>query len=158
MLPTAHSKSISLTAAVAIFLYLAFHCVDARADEQTVARVSEVTGAATIERGPQALAVATGTRLRIEDTIRTGADGSIGIIFDDETALSLGPDSSLAIQSYVFNPAASEFSFVVRLFKGTAAYVSGLIAKLSPGSTEFITPSASIGIRGTRLVIQVDEI
>lgn len=156
MLPMGHSKRFALT--VAIFLCLAFHHGDARADEKSVAQVSEVTGSATIERGFQTLAVETGTRLQSEDAIKTGEDGSIGIIFDDETTISLGPNSSLKIQSYVFNPGASEFSFVVRLFKGTAAYVSGLIAKLSPGSTEFITPSASIGIRGTKFVIRVDEI
>jgi hypothetical protein len=143
---------------VAFFLCFALHLAEARADAQFVARVSEVTGPATIDRGFQTLAAATGTRLRSDDTIRTGADGSIGIIFDDETTISLGPDSILRIQSFVFSPATSEFSFVVRLFKGTAAYVSGLIAKLAPGNTELITPSASIGIRGTRFVIQVDEI
>jgi hypothetical protein len=157
MLPIGHSKRFALTVAI-LLLGLTLHLGQARADEKSVARVSEVTGSATIERGFQTLAAATGTRLQSEDAIKTGEDGSIGIIFDDETTISLGPNSSLKIQSYVFNPGASEFSFVVRLFKGTAAYVSGLIAKLSPGSTEFITPSASIGIRGTRFVIQVDEI
>jgi hypothetical protein len=157
MLPIGHSKRFALTVAI-LLLGLTLHPGQARADEKSVARVSEVTGSATIERGFQTLAAATGTRLQSEDAIKTGEDGSIGIIFDDETTISLGPNSSLKIQSYVFNPGASEFSFVVRLFKGTAAYVSGLIAKLSPGSTEFITPSASIGIRGTRFVIQVDEI
>jgi hypothetical protein len=156
MLFRGHSKRIALT--LSIFLCLAFHLADARADDKSVARISELTGTAIIERGFTTLAAATGTRLQSEDAIKTGEDGSLGIIFDDETTISLGPNSSLKIQSYVFNPDASEFSFVVRLFKGTAAYVSGLIAKLSPGSTEFITPSASIGIRGTRFVIQVDEI
>jgi len=41
------------------------------------------------------------------------------------------------------------------MVRGTAAYMSGLIAKISPESARFITPSASIGIRGTKMVIQV---
>ena len=128
------------------------------AGEQHVARVSEFKGAVTVARGSDTIAIATGARLHNQDTVKTGADGSVGMVFNDETTLSLGPNSELTIQDYIFDPANSEFSFVMRLLRGTAAYASGLIAKLSPESTRFITPSASIGIRGTRFVIEVDPV
>jgi hypothetical protein len=42
------------------------------------------------------------------------------------------------------------------MLKGTAAYLSGLISKLSPDSAHFKTPTASIGIRGTKFVARVE--
>jgi hypothetical protein len=42
------------------------------------------------------------------------------------------------------------------MLKGTAAYLSGLISKLSPDSAHFKTPTASIGIRGTKFVVKVE--
>lgn len=126
--------------------------------DDCVARVAQFSGAVNIQRGADLFPAAGGLRLKSEDRLITGADGTIGIIFDDETTLSLGPGSELTIQDFIFDPDHSDFSLVVRLIRGTAAYVSGLIAKLSPESTRIITPSASIGVRGTHLVIEADRI
>jgi len=90
------------------------------------------------------------------DTLRTGGSGSIGIVFNDDTFLSLGPGSVLIIDEFVFAPKQGKFSIVVRMLKGTAAYLSGLISKLSPDSAHFKTPTASIGIRGTKFVARVE--
>jgi hypothetical protein len=43
------------------------------------------------------------------------------------------------------------------MLKGTVAYLSGLISKLSPDSAHLETPTASIGIRGTKFVVKVEE-
>jgi hypothetical protein len=149
-------KNVLLAVIFSLSMVINFEA--AWAGEKYVAQVSEFKGEPIIERGSDIIKVEMGTRLQNKDSIKTGSGGSIGIVFNDETTLSLGPDSNLMIQSYVFNPSGSEFSFVVRLFKGTASYVSGLLAKLSPDATELITPSASIGVRGTKFVIQVDGI
>lgn len=124
--------------------------------DQYIGEVSELEGTVTLRRRFRSIPIGIGTRIRIKDTLKTGSNGAIGIVFNDHTIMSLGPDSKLKIQEYMFNPRQSEFSFVVKLLKGTASYVSGLIAKISPESAKFITPTASIGIRGTKMVIQVN--
>jgi hypothetical protein len=78
------------------------------------------------------------------------------VIFSDETLLSLGPESALVIDRFVFAPREGKFSIVLRMIRGTAAYLSGLISKLAPDSAHFETPTASIGIRGTRFVVRVE--
>jgi len=70
--------------------------------------------------------------------------------------LSLGPNSSLVIEAYLFEPDRRAYSFISRITNGTLQYVSGLIAKLSPGSVEIKTPVATLGLRGTRLLVRVD--
>jgi hypothetical protein len=122
----------------------------------SIGTVSEARGEATVVRDGRELPAVRGFALSARDVLRTGSDGSLGVVFQDETTLSLGPKSELAIDDYAFRPDQSRFAFVVSMVRGTAAYVSGLIAKLCPESARFVTPSASIGIRGTRMVIQVD--
>ena len=79
------------------------------------------------------------------------------MIFRDNTTLSIGPDSTLVIDKFVFQPAEGNLGIVTRLAKGTASYLSGEITKLSPGSAKFETPLATIGIRGTRFLVKVEE-
>jgi hypothetical protein len=121
-----------------------------------VARVTTLSGKVYLHRQPGKESAVTGSRLFVGDVVETGSDGAVGLFFDDDTTISLGPDSRMEIQDFRFHPEAAEFSFVVKLFRGTAVYISGFIAKISSKATRFITPSASIGIRGTMLAIQVD--
>ena len=121
-----------------------------------VAIVKNVSGSATVVRQGQTLSATNGMEIWENDTIRTGRNGSIGIVFTDDTFLSLGPGSILIIDEFVFAPRQGKFSIVVRMLKGTAAYLSGLISKLSPDSAHFKTQTASIGIRGTKFVARVE--
>ena len=121
-----------------------------------VAVVKNVSGSATIVRQGQNISATNGMEIWENDTLRTGRNGSIGIVFADDTFLSLGPGSVLIIDEFVFAPKQGKFSIVLRMLKGTAAYLSGLISKLSPDSAHFKTPTASIGIRGTKFVAKVE--
>jgi hypothetical protein len=90
------------------------------------------------------------------DTIKTGSSGSVGLIFDDDTAVSLGPNSELAVESFQFKPAEQKLSFFARLFKGTFCFVTGQIAKLAPDKVKFETPEATLGVRGTKFLVKID--
>ena len=122
-----------------------------------VGTVQKVNGTATVVRQEQTIFARIGLEIWENDTLRTGPDGAIGVAFNDDTLLSLGPGSVLVIDQFVFAPHQGKFSFVVRILKGTAAYLSGLISKLSPQSVHFEIPSASIGIRGTKFVVKVER-
>ncbi len=121
-----------------------------------VATVQKVSGTAVVLRQGQAIPAAIGLEVRENDTLRTGPNGSLGVLFHDDTQLSLGPGSVLVIDEFLFAPREGKFSIVLRMLKGTASYLSGLISKLSPESAHFQTPTASIGIRGTKFVVKVE--
>jgi hypothetical protein len=69
----------------------------------------------------------------------------------------MGPDSRLVVRNFEFAPEKGEIGLLIRITKGSLAYLSGMIGKLSPESARFETPVASIGIRGTRFAVQVGE-
>ena len=123
----------------------------------TIGVVRNSAGSATVTRGENVLPATTGTRLHTGDTLGTGHDGSLGVILRDNSSLSLGPSSSLVLQDFLFSPSEGKFSLLVRLSKGTMAYLSGLIGKLAPEKARFETPTATIGIRGTHFAVMTGE-
>ena len=122
----------------------------------TIATVQKVSGMADVVRQGRTISAKIGLEIYQNDTLRTGRDGSIGVIFNDDTLLSLGPESILVIDEFVFAPRQGKFSIAIRMLKGTVAYFSGLISKLAPESAHIETPTSSIGIRGTKFVARVE--
>jgi len=116
-----------------------------------------VKGIVLIERAGNTVKAEDGTPVYPNDTVKTGVDGSVGIIFKDNSRISLGPNSRLELKKFVFKPAEGQFSMVNKLIKGTASLVSGKMTKLSPESVVLETPSSTIGIRGTTFNIKINE-
>jgi hypothetical protein len=129
----------------------------AAASDGSVGRVKTVKGTASIVRGQASLPAVVNERVLQGDTLRTGPDGSLGVILKDDTSLSLGPNSVVVVDQFLFAPAEGKLSLVTRMVQGTAVYISGIIAKLSPQSVRLETPNATIGTRGTRFLVKVDE-
>jgi hypothetical protein len=122
-----------------------------------IGTLQRVSGTAAVVRQDQILPAKPGLEIQANDTLRTGTDGSIGVVFQDDTFLSLGPGSLLVIDDFVYAPRQGKLSLIFRMMKGTAVYLSGLIAKLAPDSVLFVTPSASVGVRGTKFAVKVEE-
>src|SRR5437016_9595434 len=81
-----------------------------------------------------------------KERIKTSARGSVQLLFIDRTTLSLGPNSDLVINEYVFDPSKNTGKMTVALSKGAMRFIGGQITHVS--SATVTTPSASIGIRG----------
>lgn len=122
-----------------------------------IAQFKVTKGSVYIERGGQRLAARVGTPLQSTDAVVTGADGSAGIAFIDNSLLSIGPNSVLAIERYAFNSTTHEGVFDTTLRKGTLSVVSGKIAKQSPDAMKVKTPSSILGVRGTEFLVQTRD-
>lgn len=132
-------------------LALAGAALAAQAAEIGQIKVSK--GAVTVERGAQALPGNVGLRLEASDVVRTGADGSAGITMADNSLLSVGPNSILALERFDYEATTSQGRFDAQLQRGTLAVVSGRIAKQSPQAMTVRTPSAALAVRGTEFVV-----
>jgi len=153
-----HKNRIRLFLALATVFFLLSISGEATPanNSSRIGTVQKVSGTATVVRQGQTITAEIGLELYQNDTLRTGRDGSMGVVFNDETRLSLGPESLLVIDEFVFAPRQGKFSIAIRMVKGTVAYLSGLITKLAPESTHIQTPTSSIGIRGTKFVAKVE--
>ncbi|HJU42145.1 MAG TPA: FecR domain-containing protein [Vicinamibacterales bacterium] len=141
---------------VAVLVLVCAVATPAAAQERPVAgRIKVSTGAAFVVRDGAQIPAQVGQVVFETDGVRTGADGKIGVTLNDDTRLSLGPNSELKLERFTYAPAERGFGLVLRFVRGAATYVSGRIAKLAPDSIRLETPAAIIGVRGTTLAINV---
>lgn len=122
-----------------------------------VAQIKVANGTVIVERGSQRLMAAAGTRLQQSDVVRTGINGSAGITFSDNTMMSIGPNSAIALDRYAFNSTTHEGRLDASMRSGTLSVVSGKIAKQSPDAMTVKTPATILGVRGTEFLVQVGE-
>lgn len=118
--------------------------------------IKTVQDKASVLRGGNSIPAQAGAMVYTGDVFLTDQTGSLGVIFRDDTLVSLGPNSRVKIDDFVFQPERGGFSFLSRLIQGTAAFVSGQIAKLAPETMRVQTPVAEIGVRGTRFAVQAE--
>ena len=118
--------------------------------------IKSMAGDVVIARGGRTIKAGTNMILLEGDVVQTGAKGRAGLILDDDTVISMGSNSMMAIKSFMFQPNEKKLSLIVRVFLGTVSFLSGQIAKLAPNLVHIETPFATVGIRGTHVLIQAD--
>jgi len=130
--------------------------VPALAQQPTPAgHVKVVSGNAFVVRPSGMIPAVVGQSVFESDTLQTGDDGRIGVTLDDDTRLSLGPNSEVRLDSFKYAPAQGSVGLAMKFLRGIAVYVSGQIAKLAPDAIRLETPSAIVGVRGTTLAVSV---
>ena len=115
-----------------------------------------VAGLAAIERDGARQPATAGDRVLQSDVVTTGADGSVGITFLDNSMMSLGPDSTLALDQFRFDSTTHDGVFDSSLRRGTLAAKSGQIVAQTPGAMKVRTPAAILGVRGTEFVVRAE--
>jgi hypothetical protein len=84
------------------------------------------------------------------DTLETGAQGHAILVFRDNTKITVQSGTRVKLDDFVFdkrNPSDGVFAF--SLLKGGVRALTGLIAKARPSAVRYVTPTATVGIRGT---------
>jgi hypothetical protein len=94
-----------------------------------------------------------GSPVVAEETISTDKLGKAAFRFVDDTELSVGPNSTLKLDRFIYDPDTSVRSFVIRATKGMFRFVTG---RLDHDSYVIRTPSAVIGVRGTQFDVMIE--
>ena len=117
-----------------------------------VGNVTLLEGEAVLTRDGATAQVNLGDVVKEKDVIETKVNSKIKITFADNTIVTIGKESSLNIEDYLFDansPGASKSDFNVA--KGAFHAVTGRIAKVNPSKFKIKTKNATIGIRGTEI-------
>lgn len=88
-----------------------------------------------------------GSDIWVGDTVVTGPRGQVQIIFDDETKLVVGRGSSLLIEDYLLRGDHTADRIAINALAGTFRFITGNSPK---PAYEINTPTATIGVRGTK--------
>jgi hypothetical protein len=127
----------------------------AAADGPQIGQVKTVSGDVGIVRAGARIPAKVGAAVYEKDVIQTGDGAAIGLTFIDNTVMSAGPNSEIDLAEYRFDSSNFNGAMLADMRKGTVTFVSGDIARSSPGAMRVKTPSAILGVRGTRFAIDV---
>ena len=90
--------------------------------------------------------LAAGSSVFAREVVRTGDESTAQLLFLDETSLSIGPQSEVTLDRFVFDPNRGAGNVVINATRGAFRFVSG---SQQPSSYQIRTPVATIGVRGT---------
>ncbi|RXJ69319.1 hypothetical protein CRV08_04745 [Halarcobacter ebronensis] len=138
---------------ILFFIFLTFSF----ANNNSIGFIKVLNGSAEVIRDNKDIDLKIGDKIYSKDIIKTSYGSSIGIIFQDNTLVSLGSNTKYEIEEYFFNPEEKKESFVSSLKKGSLTCLTGLIPKLNKNAMKIKAKTASMGIRGTYFILSVDE-
>jgi len=147
-------KKFILTSAIAFVFTTSSSLVCA----EGIGNVKVLHGDVRIERSGQASPAVIGAPVYQNDRVITGKDGSVGLLFEDDSRISAGPNSVLALDQFNFDKTTDDGNFDVSLKKGTLSVISGKLTKKTPGAMKVTTPAAVLAVRGTEFSVKVDEV
>ena len=119
-----------------------------------VGTIVDVVGNSTLTRATKQIKVVPKLELKKHDLIKTGRDAKVKIFFKDNTAVSLGKNTTFEIDSYLFTE-KKDSNIKFKVLKGFFKTVTGKIGKVAPNRFKLQTKTATIGIRGTVFAAEV---
>jgi len=90
-----------------------------------------------------------GETVRAHDIVRTAADSHAQLVMADEALIALRPNTSVRIEVYRYAGALQGGRAAFELMKGGFRSITGFIGRDDKSQYRLLTPTASIGIRGT---------
>ncbi|MBI4349266.1 MAG: FecR domain-containing protein [Elusimicrobia bacterium] len=121
------------------------------------AALTQIGAAAAVKGIPRAKSsgesvgrvVQSGKPLFQNDHVTTDANSRFQILLKDETVFTLGPNSDMVLDEFVYDPKTENGRVTATITKGVFRFVTGKIANAQPSSMKVKLPTGTIGIRGT---------
>src|SRR6266436_5375301 len=121
---------------------------------QVIGHVTKLQGSATAIRNGVSIILTNGDNVEKGDVVQSGSDSTLGITFVDGTVFGLSSNARMVLNEMVYDPNGSNNCSLMSLVAGTISFVAGETAK--HGDMKIDTPVATMGIRGTAVLVQID--
>ena len=99
------------------------------------------------------VALNAGDTVRKGDVVQTSGSSSVAIVFADGTTFSLNANARMVLDEFVYDAGGTGNSALISLVQGTFSFVAGQVAKT--GDMRVETPVATMGIRGTAVLVEI---
>jgi FecR-like protein/Big-like domain-containing protein len=123
--------------------------------DKVVGHVITMTGSASIIRNGVAIVVNTGDVLYQNDVVQTGSNSTLGMVIDDGSAFNLAANSRFMLNELDYDPAGTANKSLFSLVQGSLSFIAGQVAPT--GDMKVTTPVATVGIRGTAVLLDIDS-
>ncbi|MGQ0681404.1 FG-GAP-like repeat-containing protein [Bradyrhizobium sp.] len=119
-----------------------------------IGHVTKLTGSATVIRNGVSIILNNGDNVHQGDVVQSGSNSTVGITFIDGSVFGLASNARMVLNEMVYDPNGSGNSSFLSLVQGTISFVAGATAK--HGDMKVDTPVATMGIRGTAVLVEID--
>jgi hypothetical protein len=120
---------------------------------EPIGNVATLTGTATLIRNKDSIPLKLKDDIYLNDVLVTSANSTLGVTFNDATTFNLTANARITVDNYVYQDGSKSNSALFDITKGTVAFVAAAVAR--DGDMKITTPSASLGIRGTTGLVEV---
>ena len=90
-----------------------------------------------------------GDKIYLNETIYAGVGSGTQILLLDQSTFTVGEDSEVVMDTFVFDPETNDGKIVASVKQGSLKVISGLISKKNPDSLTVEVPEGTLGSRGT---------
>ena len=122
---------------------------------KVVGHVVKMTGSASIVRNGVTIDVNNGDNILQNDMVQTGSGSTLGLVLIDGTTFNLTAGARLMLNDVVYEENGTSNASLLTLVQGAASFVAGQVART--GDMKVATPVASIGIRGTAVILDISS-
>jgi len=95
--------------------------------------------------------LALGTGLIADETVASSASGRGQLLFLDQSTLSLGPNTTIVLDRFVYDPSSGAGEIGLSLTEGALRFIGGTLSRRQ--EAVITTPTTSIGIRGSTALV-----
>ena len=139
---------------ILIFVILTFTSVANASNNSFVGVIGAAIGDIKNQKNES---LSNGSKIFFGDTIISKSKSNAQILFLDQTVLTLGEETELTIDEFVYDPNSQDGSFVSTVKTGTVKFITGQISKKNPDNLEVKVPAGTLGARGTEFVVLSDS-
>ena len=120
-----------------------------------IGQVVALKGDVKVERESKIQELLLKDKVLENDQITTLNDSRTQLLLNDETVITVGENSIFKMDEYLLNE-EKDSTLKMNFLNGTFKVITGKIGKLNPDSFKIQTKTASIGIRGTEILLQLE--
>lgn len=117
--------------------------------------VSKMTAFQTVIKRSTGPKLGVGADIFLNDRLKSNSTGLGMIVFDDESSAKIGPNASLVIDEFVYNPSTKRGRSTIRANSGLTRFYGGQISKR--GRMNVRTPHMVLGVRGGIVEVSVKK-
>ncbi len=121
-----------------------------------VGQIKVSRGIVALERSGQRFPAYVGVRLKENDVILTEANGSVGLMFNDNSMLSMGPNGEVLLERYAYDSTTYMGAFDAFVKRGAVTIEAGNLANGAPESVRVKTPQAEIRGQARNFAVNVE--
>ena len=123
---------------------------------KVVGHVVKMTGSASVVRNGVTVTLNEGDNVYQSDVVQTGSGSTLGLVLIDGTTFNLTASARLMLSDLTYEAGSTSNSALFTLVQGAASFVAGQVAKT--GDMKVGTPVATMGIRGTAVILDISAV